>query len=85
MTNGRAINVIKKYSLGELSIVDNPANAMAVVDIVKMNDATGNLEYVLQEFIEMSKKQPLKDPKGGLTAAGRRHFKQTEGANLKQE
>ena len=25
----------------------------------------------------------MKDPKGGLTAAGRRHFKQTEGANLK--
>jgi len=24
-----------------------------------------------------------KNPKGGLTAAGRRHFKQTEGANLK--
>ena len=29
------------------------------------------------------KKKPLKDPKGGLTAAGRAHFKKTEGANLK--
>ena len=28
-------------------------------------------------------KQPLKDPAGGLTAAGRAHFKKTEGANLK--
>ena len=28
-------------------------------------------------------KKPIKDPKGGLTAAGREHFKQTEGANLK--
>ncbi len=28
-------------------------------------------------------KQPLKDPQGGLTAAGRAHFKKTEGANLK--
>lgn len=28
-------------------------------------------------------RQPLKDPKGGLTAAGRAHFKRTEGANLK--
>jgi hypothetical protein len=28
-------------------------------------------------------KQPLKDPKGGLTAAGRAHFKKKEGANLK--
>jgi hypothetical protein len=27
--------------------------------------------------------KPLKDPKGGLTAAGRAHFKRTEGANLK--
>ena len=28
-------------------------------------------------------KSKLKNPKGGLTAAGRRHFKKTEGANLK--
>ena len=27
--------------------------------------------------------QPIKDPDGGLTARGRRHFKKTEGANLK--
>ncbi len=27
--------------------------------------------------------KPLRDPKGGLTAAGRAHFKRTEGANLK--
>jgi len=26
---------------------------------------------------------PIKDPQGGLTAAGRAHFKRTEGANLK--
>lgn len=30
-----------------------------------------------------TRKRPLKDPKGGLTAAGRKHFKHTEGANLK--
>lgn len=30
-----------------------------------------------------AKKRPLKDPAGGLTAAGRAHFKKTEGANLK--
>ena len=29
------------------------------------------------------KKKNLKDPEGGLTAAGRAHFKETEGANLK--
>lgn len=27
--------------------------------------------------------EPIKDPQGGLTAAGRAHFKRTEGANLK--
>lgn len=76
MFRGKPVNIIKQYSLGELSLVDNPANALAVVDIIKM-DNQGNLDYILD------KKQPLKDPKGGLTAAGRRHFKQTEGANLK--
>lgn len=28
-------------------------------------------------------KKPLKDPKGGLTKAGRQHYKETEGSNLK--
>lgn len=32
---------------------------------------------------EKAAKKPLRDPKGGLTAAGRAHFKRTEGANLK--
>ena len=85
MFRGRPVNVIKKYTLGELSLVDNPANALAIVDIIKM-DTEGNLDYILDliEEIDFEKaKQPLKDPKGGLTAAGRAHFKQTEGANLK--
>ena len=30
-----------------------------------------------------SAEQSLRDPEGGLTAAGRKHFKETEGANLK--
>lgn len=82
--NGRPIHVIKEYNLGELSLVDNPANAMATIDLVKKND-DGDLKYVLEIIEEEFEKakQPLKDPKGGLTAAGRRHFKQTEGANLK--
>lgn len=81
MFRGKPVNIIKKYVLGELSLVDNPANALAVVDIIKMN-SDGDLDYILEDAIEKAK-QPLKDPKGGLTAAGRRHFKQTEGANLK--
>lgn len=79
---GKPINIIKKYRLGELSLVDNPANGLATVDIIK-RDTEGNLEYALNDLIEKAAKQPLRDPKGGLTAAGRRHFKETEGANLK--
>lgn len=82
MSNGRSVNVIKKYVLGELSLVDNPANALAIVDIIK-KDQEGNLDYVLEVIDELEKQSKYKDPKGGLTAAGRRHFKQTEGANLK--
>jgi len=32
---------------------------------------------------EKSANKPLRDPKGGLTAAGRAHFNRTEGSNLK--
>ena len=82
MHNGRPINIIKEYELGELSLVDNPANALATIDLVKKN-VEGNLDYILDPDFEKADKAPLKDPKGGLTAAGRAHFKQTEGANLK--
>lgn len=82
MFRGKPVNIIKKYRLGELSLVDNPANPIASVDIIKM-DIDGNLEYALEEMLNKAKKQRLKDPKGGLTAAGRRHYKRTEGANLK--
>jgi hypothetical protein len=34
-------------------------------------------------FIEAKADKPLKDPKGGLTAAGRAYFNRTEGSNLK--
>ena len=82
---GKPVNIIKKYVLGELSLVDNPANALAIIDIIKMNDE-GLLKYALDCDLDCQlakAKQPIKDPKGGLTAAGRRHFKETEGANLK--
>lgn len=80
--NGRPVHVIKQYDLGELSLVDNPANAIAVIDLVKKAD-DGVLDYTLGGDVDVEKKQPIKDPKGGLTAAGRRYFKEKEGANLK--
>jgi hypothetical protein len=33
--------------------------------------------------LDAKSEKPLKDPKGGLTAAGREHFNRTEGSNLK--
>jgi hypothetical protein len=47
--------------------------------------------WVVQEYkrrggkykVEKASDKRLRDPKGGLTAAGRAHFKRTEGANLK--
>lgn len=47
MFRGRPASVIKKYELGELSLVDNPANQNAVIDIVKMSN-DGNLDYILK-------------------------------------
>lgn len=85
MFHGKPVNIIKKYVLGELSLVDNPANSLAVIDLVKVNK-DGAFKYALDCDLDCQlakAKQPIKDPKGGLTAAGRRHFKETEGANLK--
>lgn len=47
MFRGRPASVIKKYILGELSLVDNPANQNAVINIVKRAD-DGNLDYILK-------------------------------------
>jgi hypothetical protein len=35
------------------------------------------------DWLDEKSDKPLKDPKGGLTAAGRAHFNRTEGSNLK--
>lgn len=47
MFRGRPTSVIKKYILGELSLVDNPANQNAIIDIVKAAD-DGGFDYVLK-------------------------------------
>jgi len=47
MFRGRPVNIIKKYELGELSLVDNPANPAAVIDIVKF-DTPDQLDYILK-------------------------------------
>ena len=47
MFRGKPVNLIKKYELGELSLVDNPANPAAVIDIVKF-DTPDQLDYILK-------------------------------------
>jgi hypothetical protein len=43
---GKSISRITNYELGEISLVDNPANPAAVVELVKSND-DGQLYYAL--------------------------------------
>ena len=43
----------------------------------------GGYKTVSKADNEITKRKTLKDPKGGLTAAGRAHFKRKEGSNLK--
>lgn len=57
----------KKLKNAQGKIVTDRGQAMAIA--------------IAQSKKKVSKR--LKDPKGGLTAAGRAHFKRTEGANLK--
>lgn len=46
-------------------------------------DGYSVIPSTIRPTIDKAEKKPLKDPKGGLTAAGRAHFKRKEGANLK--
>jgi hypothetical protein len=45
---GRPVNRIKKYMLGELSVVDNPANPISTIDIVKFAEFSDSLDYILK-------------------------------------
>jgi len=66
-------NMLKEVELYEVSPVLHGANQLTGTISIKSDK---------QNAVE-EKGAPLKDPKGGLTAAGRAHFKRTEGANLK--
>lgn len=50
---GRPVHRITKYELGEVSLVDNPANPAAIVELVKSNDA-GELYYMLENDEEIT-------------------------------
>jgi hypothetical protein len=57
------------------------ANAWLVREYKKRGGKYRTGEKVLADDV-LEKGEVLRDPKGGLTAAGRRHFRQTEGSRL---
>lgn len=73
----RKANMLKEVELYEVSPVLHGANQLTATISIK-SDGQQDIESP-----EEKADKPLKDPKGGLTAAGREYFKRTEGANLK--
>ena len=74
---------------------DAPRSISGDLIVTECRDMSGDVlfayTYTIGEYsvdpesirLSIDKAEKLKDPKGGLTAAGRRHFKRKEGANLK--
>jgi len=76
----------QEWSIGykTLDAVFDPSKQANVLKEVELYEVSPVLHGANQLTGTISIKQAkLRDPKGGLTAAGRRHFKRTEGANLK--
>ena len=76
----------QEWSIGykTLDAVFDPAKQANVLKEVELYEVSPVLHGANQLTGTISIKQAkLRDPKGGLTAAGRQHFKRTEGANLK--
>lgn len=59
------------------------ANLLKEVELYEVSPVLHGANQLTGTISIKSDKQPIKDPDGGLTAAGRAHFKKTEGANLK--
>ena len=59
------------------------ANLLKEVELYEVSPVLHGANQLTGTISIKSDKQPIKDPKGGLTAAGRAHFKRTEGADLK--
>lgn len=58
-TMKKMVRRIVKYSLGELSLVDNPCNPAAQISVVKNHN--GTLTYELEEGIEKAPRNPRSD------------------------
>lgn len=78
----------QEWSIGykTLDAVYDPAqnaNLLKEVELYEVSPVLHGANQLTGTISIKAANQPLKDPKGGLTAAGRAHFKRTEGANLK--
>ena len=79
---------VGKVYVGDLELVavpalskNNPTSSDVHLPTIMNRKKKRTRKMMLEDIVE--KKAKLKNPKGGLTAAGRRHFKRKEGANLK--
>lgn len=84
--NMRKANVLREVELYEVSPVLHGANQLTGTISIKSDSPNGSVHDEFgdySDYIGEKSAQPLRDPDGGLTAAGRAHFKRTEGANLK--
>jgi HK97 family phage prohead protease len=77
----------QEWSIGykTLDAVFDPsqqANMLKEVELYEVSPVLHGANQ-LTGTISIKADQQLKDPKGGLTSAGRKYFKETEGANLK--
>ena len=77
----RQANLLKEVELYEVSPVLHGANQLTATISIKSEDQLIQRQDSSSEIAE--KGSMLRDPKGGLTAAGRAHFNRTEGSNLK--
>lgn len=78
----------QEWSIGykTLDAVFDPAkqaNVLKEVELYEVSPVLHGANQLTGTISIKGAKKPLKDPKGGLTAAGRAHFNRTEGANLK--
>lgn len=78
----------QEWSIGykTLDAVFDPAkqaNVLKEVELYEVSPVLHGANQLTGTISIKGAKQKLKDPKGGLTAAGRRHFARSEGANLK--
>jgi hypothetical protein len=97
LNRGQFQDALAKIISGDLSIESDIKSEVDLItsDISDLYDEGMSVDEISSELgIEKAiinrvltarskKENPIKDPKGGLTAEGRKYFKDTEGANLK--